>query len=322
MTVVDHQTANELINQRALENVAQLKLQHTANASSIQKAQAELRQLSQGREERFQGLQQSRAHAANLEGQHTHTETYVKLVKDTPREQDSLKTLSTIRKQWQDAKKELGKHEREATEADKADKAREQELTSTLQEQLAEQERLEQAIHSVERAREQAKQAEGAEKQAEARQAIEEKHAQVEALEAQLVEAKLSALDAHTQALEKLKDWPDLQREIAQLREPDDATIRVLKANIAYLELLEQDAEKVASPFLPSLHRGGHVEKLYSELFLGDKIAELIELAYHAANHNDYQQALKEGRVTTAKQNIRGQRQQLQQLLEEYRASK
>src|SRR6266704_3388905 len=89
----------EQIYQRADETITELGEQLTSLASGIDQAQNELTTLVQEREQRLQTLQQTRAHVASLQTQLNQAEHYARLVKKSPREQEALKTLSTLRKE-------------------------------------------------------------------------------------------------------------------------------------------------------------------------------------------------------------------------------
>lgn len=265
------QTATGQIIARADETIAELEQQFTENAGRISELQAEMSALTESREMRFQQLKRVRAQVASLENQHSQAQRYVDLAKHTIRENDALTNLSAVKKTWQEEKKSLGSLERETIEADKLDRAGEQELTSALQELLAEQERIQIEMQGIEEAKRIAHAAEGQEKYNAISWDYRVKLAQVATLEKQLLEAKGDLLEAHTQALESLKNWPELRQRIAQHKEPDDATLRILKANLAYVDLLDVDADKVVPhPILRSLPHGG----LWPQLAMGKEMEE------------------------------------------------
>lgn len=277
--------------------------------------QAELASIKREREARRSPLQHQRDQVASLQSQHDHAVQHAKIVRGSAREEDALKALSDIGKQLTHEKKALQKLEHETSQAEKQSQAREQELTSTLQDLQTDQERQEQELSSLKQAIAYEKQTEGHEKFDECRLAIEEKQRLVDELESGLLSAKLEVLQAHEAAQETLSNWPDLRREIALLKTPDDATIRMLKANIQYFELLEKDAEHVTSPCLPSLQSVQGIKDLRDKLVLGDKISEIHQIAqYVVPGLHD----LNENRLRCAKGGLRSSRLGLQRLLDEY----
>lgn len=73
-------TTTEQIYQRADDSIAELEQKSTEIASRISQAQDELATLTQGRETRYQGLQQARSLTAQCESQHVQAVQYLKLV--------------------------------------------------------------------------------------------------------------------------------------------------------------------------------------------------------------------------------------------------
>lgn len=314
-------TNTEQIYQRADQAIAHAQTQLTEIASRISQVQDELGELTRGRETRFQGLQQTRANFAQCQAESAQAEQYLKLVAGSTREEQALASRAESKKRLSDQKKELSKQEREVSEADKLDKSREQELTSTLQELHTEQERLEKEIQGLELAKQQAFQEEGLERYTQALVAYQEKQSLVEDLEARLTAAKVEAFECYTQALESLKNWPIHRKSIQQLRAPDDATIRAFKMNIAYYQLIEQDVEQIEAPFLPSLQRGMVVESVYDRLLLGEDISRIKQTG-ESRDRSQYQSGMYQGQIQASKMSLRGQREYLEKLLDEYIAYK
>jgi hypothetical protein len=314
-------TTTEQIYQRADDSIAELEQQRTELASRIGQTQDEQATLVHARETRYQGLQQSRSLFSQFEAEYIQAEQYLRLVKATVREEQALVNRVEAKNRLTEAKKELHKLEREVAETDNQDKPREEELTTNLQTLAAEQERIQQEIQGLEQAKQQAFREEGYERYTEALTTYQIVQAKVDELEQQLVLAKIEALDTHTEALESLKSWPVHRQSIARLRPLDDATIRVLRANIAYYALLEADAAKVDAPFLPSLHRGIHSDTLHSQLFLGEKISDLHH-GYEVLARSNHQVGVQTARLEGIRSMLRSQRQHLEKLLSEYIAQK
>ena len=192
-----------------------------------------------------------------------------------------------------------------------------------MQELTAEQECIQQEVRGLEQAKEQAFREEGYERYSASMQTCQPTQAKVDELEQQLLAAKIEAFETHTQALESLENWSVWKRSITRLRLPDDATIRALRMNIAYYQLLEQDAEKIESPFLPALNNGFHQTSFCDHVLLGDSIARITQ-AREALARSYYPTGQSESltRINGTKATLRSQRQHLEKLLSEYIAYK
>ena len=68
--------------------------------------------------------------------------------------------------------------------------------------------------------------------------AYQEQQDRVDNLKRQLIEAQSDQLDFYEQSVQDLSDWPDLQREVRNIRPVDDHTTRVIMATMRYIDTL------------------------------------------------------------------------------------
>jgi hypothetical protein len=308
------------IYQRADAGIAELEEKHAGVAQRLSQTQGELAALVQARKDRLHVLETLRSLTAKSEACHVQAQQYLKLVTKTPREEQAIHDLTDAKKHAAERRKELTALEAEVETAERRDKPREDELTTSLQELSTEQEFIEQEIGGLARAKQQAFDEEGRERHAKAEANYQEKQRAVDELESQLTTAKIALLECHLEGLGSLENWPVLRKSIADLRPPDDATIRALRMSIDYLSLLEADAEKIQSPYLPSLNRGMNADSLFELLSYGKEIKELHH--GHVQLPHAHQPGVETARLQGIKSTFASRRWHLEQVLNEYIAHK
>lgn len=308
---------------RADETIADLEQQLSELVHNISTTKQSIVDIDQEQAKRSSHLEQQRAQAKQHDSQHAQAQSFAKLAQGTVREQQALTNLITFKKNIAEESKELQKLEVETAEAYKQAEAHKQELQSSLQSLLAEQERIEADITSIEQAKQQAHSDEGSERYTSALKAYQEKHFAIQILEAKLLEAKLEAQEIHVEALESLKGWPDLHRQVALLKDPDDATTRILRANIAYVELMFADASKFdARPRIASVNNSNWTKGgLCAEIAFGKEIGELLDQQERVSS-GGMGTALAVGHIASWKMGMNAKLRTLKAALEEYIAYK
>jgi len=262
MMILDEYASTEEMKRRGSEALAQLEQQFTENAAQISKIQAEIAVAHNARDDRSQELQQKKAFVAQLEEQHSQTVNFAKLAQGTIREKDCLSQVGRTRKRLAEHKQSLQSLESETAEAEQKRLAREQELNTTLQTLLAEQERIQSERHGTQAAHSQAHEELGKQKHSTALQAYQVAQEQEDALREQLISAQVEKQELLASALQELAPWPELQSEIARLKPLEDSVTRAIDASHYYAEVMLQEIKALAPQWkspLPSLPLGHHI---------------------------------------------------------------
>jgi myosin heavy subunit len=262
MMILDEYTSTEEIKRRGSEALAQLELTFTENATQISSTQAEFAAIRSTRVDRTQELQRKMARVAALQEQHNQAVNFAKLAQGTIREKDCLSQVAKTRKKLAEHKQSLQSLESETVEAEQKSQAREQELTTTLQTLLAEQERIQTDREGTQAAHSQAHEELGNHLHTTALQAYQVAQEQEDKLREQLISAQLDKHDLLAVALKDLAAWPELQKDVQRLEPQDDAVTRALDASHYYAETMLQEIKALAPHWripLPSLSSGHHI---------------------------------------------------------------
>lgn len=205
-------------------------------------AEAELAALHEAQQERDQAVSKARVTCDKAEAEHTQAANYAKLAHGTIREKESIKEVSTTRKQLETAKKELAKLERETAEANQLYNVRHAELDKQLHLLQFAKETHQAEIAGVSSGLDKAKLELGSETYEDLHTAWHEKQSRVDALKEQLITAQADALDCYQHAVKELAPWPVLQKSIACHIQREDSTSRALEAALLYMDVFLHEA--------------------------------------------------------------------------------
>src|SRR6266566_903301 len=222
--------------------IADLQAKLTDLADRRNVAQDELSTIAQAREARAKALSEARSQVEQAQASHTEAHSYAKLRHGKAGEKRAIKDASGAKDILDKANDALRQVEHEQAEASQADDLREQELHELLHKLEIEKEAHLAEIEAMTKGLDKARSELGQEKHAQFMQAYQEKESQLNDLLDQVIAAKVGLLQLHETAVQDLKDWPDLQRDVQRLRQPDNATIRLIEASLHFVDTFLADA--------------------------------------------------------------------------------
>lgn len=224
--------------------------------AQIATGEATLETLAHARAERDQVLHEAQGGLQILENGHSQAQSYAKLAHRQPNEQQAIKATSTAKSAASAARKDLDHLSKEQDVINRAQEVQEQELRESIYRAEIERETRLAELEAVQRGMGQAMRELGIERHAALMQGYREHMAHADELHTQLIDAQVAAYEYHTAALEALKEWPELQKDMQHQVPVDDGTIRCLAATLLYVETILNDVTAL-DELPPDLKRRG-----------------------------------------------------------------
>jgi hypothetical protein len=283
------------------QRIAELEATIKDLNSRMEAIAPELSKIQRIREDREQFLAETRQAFLHRQHEHDQAAAFANLAHGHPNEKQALKKLSSAKQAMDSEEKVLSVQEKGIKQEEAEDSAREQEFKKQLHLLQSERDTQVAALHKVQLGMDKAHNDLGEEKHSAILAGHQTKKQLVDDLTAQLVAAKVDLLMHHEKSVQDLQPWSALQQDIKSLMPADNATVRVLEAEIHYITTLLDDASGVdASVHLASLKRSIGYSDVWSKAIIPEQ--EVISA------------------IRRQPQTLQIRRDVLQRLLEEYRA--
>lgn len=237
-TVLSQKQTFQRMIARADADLAQLHKQEQEARRNLSQAAQEQQALSQRAIARADQLQTAQNDVQRLQEAVEQKRAGVSIAEGTGAHGALLEALHALQRELEKATQHLQKVEVSTSKEEQADTGRRETIAATIQREQARLAQITEKQASIAAAGDRAHEDLGQAELAEVLALVEILQKHVAAKQQQLHQAEEEFEDRLQQSIDRLADWPDLQRQVSILQVPRDASTDLLEAQLALLTIL------------------------------------------------------------------------------------